>query len=138
MKTLILILTFIGFNLITNPSIAQEEFSMEEPSPIETVSFDIYGKAGAILNGDGSYKLCPGWAFYRCATIEISLKDIWNMIFKPNPTGGDEPIPITIEIYDEQQQVIDRIMTDATIPFPDRFHSVEDIRAITSNDIIIK
>jgi len=136
MKNCVFLVVFIGCLLFANPSMAQGELSIEEAYSIEMIPIGVYGKAGAIFNSDGSYKLCPGCALYRCATIEISLKDIWNLIFSPVPTGGDTPV--SVEIYDEQQQVINRIVMKMSVPFPEKFHSGSDIRTLTFDDIILK
>jgi len=38
------------------------------------------GKGGAVINPNGTYKLCPQFAFKKCCKITLSWKELWNWI----------------------------------------------------------
>ena len=90
MKNFVFLLTFLGCCLVAYP-----------------LKVPVYGKSGVVVNPDGTYKICPGWALHKCATIEIHFKSIPSESISSEST--DAGIPITIELYDEQERVIQYI-----------------------------
>ncbi len=52
-------------------------FSIGEAKAVTIIKL---GKGGVVIQPNGSYKLCPQFAFRKCCTITFSLKDVWNWI----------------------------------------------------------
>lgn len=65
------------------------------------VEIPIYGKAGVeIINGD--VKVCPGFAFNKCASISVSWQEIWDYIMNSNVK---EPPFVSVTFYDTDGNV---------------------------------
>jgi len=60
------------------------------------VEVPIYGKAGAEIN-NGNIKICPGFAFNKCASISVSWQEIWDYITN---SDGNEPPFVSVTFYD--------------------------------------
>ncbi|MDR0969918.1 MAG: hypothetical protein LBM67_05225 [Lentimicrobiaceae bacterium] len=132
LKWFFLLILFVCLMLSANHSLAQSEI------PEETVSIPMYGKAGAVYE-NGSWKICPGFAFKKCASVEISFKDIWNYLFKSNEPGnpGIPNFPVVVDLYDDEEQLINTILLQGVLVLPTQFSSEETIRSITADDIIL-
>lgn len=48
--------------------------------PASAVTLIKLGKGGAVIQPNGTYKLCPQFAFKKCCKITLSWKDLWNWI----------------------------------------------------------
>ncbi|MGE4540600.1 MAG: hypothetical protein AB7D35_05000 [Bacteroidales bacterium] len=60
------------------------------------VEVPIYGKAGVEIN-NGNIKICPGFAFNKCASISVSWQEIWDYITN---SDGNEPPFVSVTFYD--------------------------------------
>jgi hypothetical protein len=61
------------------------------------IDIPIYGRAGAEIN-DGNIKICPGFAFNKCASISVSWQEIWDFFF--TNSDGNEPPFVSVTFYD--------------------------------------
>lgn len=68
------------------------------PLQSSAVTINLYGKAGAYLQ-NGKWKICPGFRFKKCASLEVSWKEIKDLIF-----GSEQPIPAIVHVYTEEGQ----------------------------------
>ncbi|MDR2085499.1 MAG: hypothetical protein LBP67_10950 [Bacteroidales bacterium] len=123
MKKIILFIIF-GLFISVLDSYAQEP---------EYIQVHLYGRAGATFNPSGDIKLCPGFRFNICATIEGKLKDIWNLLFNSGPN-----FPVVVITYDELGQICETSIMNGDIISPHRFDSESSIMEITGDDIILK
>jgi hypothetical protein len=48
--------------------------------PASSITITKLGKGGAVIQPNGSYKLCPQFAFKKCCKITLTFKDLWNWI----------------------------------------------------------
>lgn len=69
------------------------------PSESSAVEIGIYGKAGAYYQ-NGKWKVCPGFRFKKCATLNISWQEIKDWVF-----GSELPPSGIVEVYDEEGDV---------------------------------
>jgi hypothetical protein len=68
------------------------------PKDSSALQINMYGKAGAYYH-NGKWKVCPGFRFNRCATINVSWQEIKDFIF------GSEIYPkATVEVYNDEGQ----------------------------------
>lgn len=81
MKTIKLCLSILFVIFVTNYSLG--------------IDIPIYGKAGAHYQ-NGQWKICPGFTFYKCASITITWEDVKNFFLNNCP----DPPKVIVTIYE--------------------------------------
>jgi hypothetical protein len=140
MKTLRFLLIFLGLNVFTFQTQAQS-FAVKESSPVLyspciRITIPIIGKAGATISSSGKVKVCPGWAWNKCASVTISFYQ--SPIEKNQQPVLSDNFPAELSIYDENEQVVDMIFSTGEIIYPRKFTSIESLTELTGDDIILK
>lgn len=93
------------------------------------INIDYYGKSGAVIKPDGSYKLCPGFAFRCCAVVTITVREAWDYLFSSSPDspGSSGNLPsgqAIVKLYDENGNLYaTEIMQAELINLPQNFEA---------------
>jgi hypothetical protein len=141
MKVLGLLFLFLGLNAFAFQTHAQSTLNESNQvlvSPLEIkVTLPVVGKAGATISSSGKIKICPGWAWNICASITITI-NLFDKHSSIEETCKNASIPSEIDIYDENGRVIDVVFATGEIICPQKFNSVESLKELTAEDILLK
>lgn len=97
------------------------------------VSIPIFGKAGAVYE-NGGWKICPGFAFNKCASIEVSWSEIWDFLFKNDPT----PLPVKVVVYQSDGVVSTLDLTLVGVSNSDIYREDREPKYLIGDDLIFK
>ncbi|MDD4671405.1 MAG: hypothetical protein PHI03_00560 [Bacteroidales bacterium] len=99
-----------------------------------SINIPVYGRAGAEVV-DGKVKICPGFAFNKCATISVTLQEVWDHIFK---SDASEPPFATVTLYDaDGNETMTKLLQVSEIN-TNKFHKNHAPPFIFGDDIIFK
>jgi hypothetical protein len=138
MKALVFGLMCFGLSMFTFQLNAQS-FVVKEYNEIETshcisITLPIIGKAGVTIDSSGKVKVCPGWAWNKCATVTISFFQMRNNDF----IQDYDNVPVQINVYDENEQVVDVLFSTGEIINSPRFNSLESLNELKAENILLK